>query len=69
MLSGYNGHDLLRMKMKDLERLINHDEAQRLDGHLTLQKNMSGVCVYIFKTKNKIITCFVENLHKYLYTH
>lgn len=55
--------------MKDLERLINHDEAQRLDGHLTLQKNMSGVCVYIFKTKNKIITCFVENLHKYLYTH
>ncbi|XP_071120694.1 epidermal growth factor receptor kinase substrate 8-like isoform X5 [Mytilus edulis] len=42
VLRGYNGHDLLRMKMKDLERLINHDEAQRLDGHLTLQKNMSG---------------------------
>ncbi|XP_052066250.1 epidermal growth factor receptor kinase substrate 8-like isoform X2 [Mytilus californianus] len=42
VLRGYNGHDLLRMKMKDLERLISHDEAQRLDGHLTLQKNMSG---------------------------
>ena len=41
-LSGYNGYDLLRMKAKDINSLIEHDEAQRLTGHLTLQKNMSG---------------------------
>ena len=47
-LSGYNGYDLLRMKAKDINSLIEHDEAQRLTGHLTLQKNMSGVSYTIF---------------------
>jgi hypothetical protein len=43
-----NGYDLLRMKAKDINSLIEHDEAQRLTGHLTLQKNMSGVSYTIF---------------------
>lgn len=47
-LSGMNGQQLLRSKMKDLDRLVGHDEAQRLAGHLTLLKNKTGVCNHLY---------------------
>lgn len=42
-LQGYNGQDLFGMQRKEMERMLDRDEAHRLDSQLTVQKNISGV--------------------------
>ncbi|XP_076471438.1 epidermal growth factor receptor kinase substrate 8-like protein 1 isoform X2 [Babylonia areolata] len=41
-LQGFTGTDLFSLHRHEMEQLIGHDEAARLEGQLTLQKKMTG---------------------------
>ena len=40
---GHTGLDMFHLRLADFQQLLSRDEATRLDGLLTLQKNSSGV--------------------------
>ncbi|KAL5006255.1 hypothetical protein ScPMuIL_015061 [Solemya velum] len=41
-MEGYNGQELFDMQRREMERLLDREEAHRLDSQLTVQKNISG---------------------------
>lgn len=43
MLKGYTGRDMFALHRHEMEQLLGHEEATRLEGQVTLQKKMTGV--------------------------
>ncbi|KAL8618905.1 hypothetical protein ACOMHN_020324 [Nucella lapillus] len=48
-LQGFTGRDLFSLHRQEMDQLIGHDEAARLEGQLTLQKKMTG-----YKTQSAV---------------
>ncbi|KAK7098896.1 epidermal growth factor receptor kinase substrate 8-like isoform X6 [Littorina saxatilis] len=42
MLKGYTGRDMFALHRHEMEQLLGHEEATRLEGQVTLQKKMTG---------------------------
>lgn len=52
---GHTGLDMFHLRLADFQQLLGHDEAARLDGLLTLQKNSSGYGTRTAKELNEIL--------------
>ncbi|XP_012939830.1 epidermal growth factor receptor kinase substrate 8 [Aplysia californica] len=52
---GYTGREMFHLHLTQLQRMLGHDEAIRLDGLLTLQKNTSGYATQSSKELNAIL--------------
>ena len=55
-LAGLTGGDLFSLHRQEMEQLLGHEEAARLQGQLTLQKKMTGVS-YFPSLSLRIATC------------
>lgn len=62
-MSAQNGQDLFEMSRSKLEELCGKEEGARLDSQLNIQKNLSGVSIYIYRTQiwKSINLCFSRN--------
>ncbi|GFR76139.1 epidermal growth factor receptor kinase substrate 8 protein 2 [Elysia marginata] len=52
---GHTGLDMFHLRLSDFQKVLTHDEATRLDGLLTLQKNTSGYGTRSAKELNEIL--------------
>ncbi|PVD21183.1 hypothetical protein C0Q70_19351 [Pomacea canaliculata] len=46
-LKGFSGRDIFGLHRQEMESIIGHEEAARLEGQLTLQKKMTGRFILI----------------------
>ncbi|BFZ05083.1 hypothetical protein BsWGS_08125 [Bradybaena similaris] len=60
--AGYTGLDMFQLHLSDLEDLLGHEEAIRLDGLLTLQRSASGYATKSAKELNDILRRRKENI-------